>query len=416
MNIFILFLVALFMAGYFLMDSPSQNIAAHDTDTAVATADLRSIAQCTAAAHNAMLNGDTFDDFCVTQNNITSQQICLNNRGAITKCEIVRRTKPDASFVITIADAVPDDRYNAMMEILGDDFPDVGTFGIYQDGKIISGGTTHPRSVPKNIVSNMKIANGQLVYLTQYEMPDADTEFAAPDPIDIKCPVGTVATYRFSRWQCIGINTKTNCAGDMIWDSELLECVPDESRKPLCAEKQTAVMIDDIWECVNPFPDKACGGNMVARLNYSTLEWECVDDPTITPEVKKCTAAVQGAVYGPLGATLRIPTTSCTDCEKMITNADTCVSACVPDPDKLSDPRCYAGGAHPCDGPNQAFYFGFPNRTYVTRVSAVANYTVPIDAAHSQNRRFNCMDCGARGIDATRSLPPYIVVCNPGEQ
>jgi hypothetical protein len=37
---------------------------------------------------------------------------------------------------------------------------------------------------------------------------------------------------------------------------------------------------------------------------------------------------------------------------------------------------------------------------------------VPLDATHSQNRRFNCMDCGAAGINESKSFPPYIVVCN----
>ncbi len=122
----------------------------------------------------------------------------------------------------------------------------------------------------------MELTDGQLVYMTQYEVPDSETEFTATNAPDIICPVGTAKTYRFGRWQCVGYNTKIDCGGDMIWDSELLECVPDESRKPLCASTQTAVIVDEVWECVNPFPEKKCPGNMIARLNYETLEWECV--------------------------------------------------------------------------------------------------------------------------------------------
>ena len=36
---------------------------------------------------------------------------------------------------------------------------------------------------------------------------------------------------------------------------------------------------------------------------------------------------------------------------------------------------------------------------------------VPFDKSHSQNRRFNCMDCGDGIIDTSRSLPPYVIVC-----
>ena len=412
MNIFILLMVVLFMAGYFLMESPSRHIAAHDTQTAVETADMRTIAQCTATAHSAALADEEFNDVCVTQNNISNHQICLNDRGAVMKCEVVRDKKPAASYIITTAAPVADDSYNAMMEILEADFPNAGTFGIFQDGVIVSGGNTSKRTVPKAVIDTTHVENGQLIYMTQFALPDIETEFTAPDAADIDCPAGSVKSYRFGRWQCVGVNLKTNCAGDMIWDSEIMECVPDESRKPLCASRQTAVMIDDMWECINPFPDQVCADNMVARLNYTTLEWECVQDPSVTEPVKKCTAAASGAVYGPLGATLRITTTSCTDCEEMITNTDTCASYCIPNPTKINDPKCYPGGSAACDGPTRAFYFGFPSRSYAARVPAVADFRVPLDRIHSQNRKFNCFDCGSRGIDASRSLPPYIVVCN----
>ena len=74
---------------------------------------------------------------------------------------------------------------------------------------------------------------------------------------------------------------KTSCGGDMVWDYGTMECVPDESRKPLCAGSQTAVMVDEIWECISPFADKHCPGTMIARLNYDTLEWECVEDANV---------------------------------------------------------------------------------------------------------------------------------------
>ncbi len=411
MNIFILFLVVLFMAGYYFIDSPSMRVTRHDTEYAVTRADLRTIAECTAAAHTAAIKDMAFDDICVSQNEIHSEYVCLNDRLAVTKCEIVRNKKPAYSFLITITRALPENEYNSMMEILESDYSNAGTFGIFQSGVILSGGTTGKRTVPAAVIRETELTDGQLVYLTQYEIPDAETEFTAPTTADIDCPVGTVKTYRFSRWQCIGANTKTNCAGDMIWDSDLLKCVPDESRKPLCGNKQTAVMVDSVWECIDPFPDKACPAGMVARLNYSTLEWECVTDPTTPPDTKKCDGGSLGAIYGQLGATLRVPTTSCTDCEQMITNTDTCISYCVPDPTKINDPKCYPA-ARTCDGASRAFYFGFPSPAYTTRVEAVAKYRVPFDKAHSQNRRFNCMDCGERGINTEKSFPPYIAICN----
>ena len=412
MNIFIMILVAIFMAGFYMMGAPSQRMTNQESSYAIERADMRSIAECAAAAHNATIHGTTFDDICVSQNNIKSKFVCLNTNLTVTKCEVVRKKKPAYSFIVTAAAALPDDKYNDMMEILEQHFADAGTFGIFQNNVIVSGGTATKRKVPTGIISDMKLENGQLVYMTQYEIPDDETEFAIADTSDVYCPAGTIKAYRFGRWQCIGHNTKTDCAGDMIWDSDLLECVADESRKPLCASQQTAVLVDSVWECINPFPDKQCPNDMIARLNYNDLEWECVTDPTKQTDVKKCANITDSAIYGKPGATLRVPqTSSCTDCEQMIVDPDTCTSVCVPNPAKINDANCYPGRASECSGPTRGFYFGFPNQKYAANVDAVAKKSVPIDGAHAQNRKFNCMDCGDGLVNTEKSLPPYITVC-----
>ena len=197
----------------------------------------------------------------------------------------------------------------------------------------------------------------------------------------------------------------------MVWDSDLMECVPDESRKPLCANNQTAVMVDSVWECVSPFPEKSCPDKMVIQLNYNTLEWECVGDPAASAPVKKCEQIKHNVAYGVAGTTLRAPQTSCTDCETMVVDEDTCVAKCVPDETKITDPRCYNGNVSECSGPTRALFFGFPNREYITQ-SGIDGITVPLGAGYSQNRRFNCKDCGETGINADLSKPPYVVICN----
>lgn len=411
MNIFIIILVAVFMVGYYMISSPSQRIVQQETEYAITKSDLRAIAECAAAVHNAQIKGTTFTDVCVEQNEIRSEFICLNASLYKTKCEIVRNKKPEYSYIITTTGALPADDYNNMLEILETYYSDAGTFGIYMNGYILGGGANNKREVPKNIVSEMELTDGQLVYMTQYEIPDTTTEFTTPVTADVICPVGTVKTYRFGRWQCIGYNMKTDCGGDMIWDSDLLECVADESRKPLCAEQQTAVLVDSVWECVNPFPEKTCPDNMVARLNYTTLEWECVMDPTYTEDVKKCANVTSGAIYGAIGATLRVPSSSCTDCEKMVTDPETCISVCIPDPSQINNPSCYPGAVRECSGPSRAFYFGFPSYSYANNVEAVAGKQIPLDKMHSQNRKFNCLDCGEGTIDSERSVSPYTAVC-----
>ena len=411
MNIFIMILVALFMGTYYLISSPSLHIREQEIDYAVTRADMRSVAECAMAVHNATINGQTFNDICVSQNDIQSQIICLNDKKQIASCDSDNKKRPQYTYIITTTKQLNDATYNDMMEILEQDYANVGTFGVYIDDQIVSGSGTK-RKIPAAIAKQEEISDGQLVYLTQYDIPDIQTEYSASQSGDIVCPSGMVKVYRFGRWQCINTNPKTNCAGDTIWDSDVSECVPDESRKPLCATHQTAVIVDDVWECLDPFSDKVCSGNMIPRLNYNTLEWECVSDPNSATDVKKCDQMSMGVIYGRQGGTLRIPPSSCTDCEILRIDEKTCHATCLPDVSKLNDLKCYPANIRTCNGSSRGLYFGFPDKEYVKKVPEVSKVTVPFDPDHSKNRKFNCMDCGSRGIDESKSLPPYVIVCN----
>lgn len=391
--------------------SPSARIPDAETDQAIAKSDLRSVAECALAVHNAQILGGSFDDVCVSQNEITSKSVCLDSKLSVTACDAATSGRRKTSnFIVTTTGAIDVSDYNNMMEILEKNFANSGTFGVYQNGFIMSGGTSTKRNVPESIKREFNLQDGQLVYMTHYDTPPAERVFSEPGAEDVRCPTGTTKTYRFGRWQCIGYNMKTSCGGDMVWDYGTMECVPDESRKPLCAGNQTAIMMEDIWECVSPFPDKHCPGTMIARLNYDTLEWECVEDANVTKTVSKCAGVTKRAVRGRGGATLRIASTSCTDCEKAVLNEETCETTCLPDVDKLSSPSCYPGRAAECGGSKHAFYFGFPNAEYAAKVPDVSASDIQFDAAHSQNRKFNCLEC-ENGIDTERSKSPYIAVC-----
>lgn len=416
MNIFLIMLVSLFMAGYYMFFGPNTRVHEQETEYAVALSDLRSVAECAMAVHNAQIKGYVFDDVCVDQNQIKSDFVCLDANLKPLSCEVVRGRKPDFSFIITTTGVLNPSDYNEMMEILEKDFSGAGTFGIFQDGIILSAGTSVKRQVPDAIRQKMEMQDGQLVYITQYDVPDTETEFTEPGADDIVCPMGTSKTYRFGRWQCIGYNMKVGCGGDMIWDSGLMQCIPDESRKPLCGSKQTAVMVDEVWECVNPFGERKCPSGFVARLNYDSLEWECVEEPSATKTESKCNLLSKRPVRGRSGATVRVSSTSCTDCEKMIVDENTCSAICVPDPEKLSSPRCYPGNVNECSGSSRAIYFGFPNTEYISNVPNVANVNVPLDSHHSQNRKFNCLDCGGGTVNILKSVYPYVAVCSGGRQ
>jgi len=403
-------LVFLFMAGYYFMDSPSQRVARQELDQAIIRTDLRSIAECAAAAHTAVIKNGMFEDICTQEYSVKSEIVCLNEKFAIMKCETAKNKKPAASFIITSTASLAFQDYNSMLEVLETYYLNVGTFGVFLNNVVLSGDRLGKRTVPKSIVDSLKLVNGQMVYMTQYEIPNAEVEYLTTPENAINCPAGTVAVYRFGRWQCAMLNEKPSCPGDKIWDYDILECVPDNSRRPLCGGGQTAVMVDDLWECIDPFLEKNCPAGMIATLNYSSLEWECLEDPSVAKPTKKCVSTQRGAVYGELGSTLRISSGYCTDCEEMVTDMDTCSTTCVPAPGKINDPKCYPSASE-CSGTSRAFYFGFPNLSYASRVSNISGYAIPLDKSHSQNRKFNCLDCGAGRIDTDKSKPPFIAVC-----
>ncbi len=412
MNIFLIMLVSVFMAAYYMFCSPSARVPEQETDYAIAVSDLRSVAECAIAVHNAQIVGMTFDDICVEQNQIKSENICLDSRQSVTACNGEGIKRPKYSFIITTTAPLHTSDYNNMMDILEKNFSTNGTLGIYQDGMVLSGGTAEKRSIPPAIRAKMELEDGQLVYLTHYDAPDPNRAFTATATADITCPAGTVKTYRFGRWQCVGYNIKTNCGGDTVWDSEVMACVPDETRKPLCAGEQTAVIVEGVWECVNPFAERTCPSGMLARLNYETLEWECIEDPNKTKTVSKCANVAARTIRGRGGATLRLASTSCTDCEKMVIDESDCTAICVPDITKLLSPACYSGRVAECNGSSRAIYFGFPDKSYIANVPDVATSYVPLDSAHSQNRMFNCLDCGSGTIDTSKTIYPYVAVCN----
>lgn len=398
------------MAGYYVISSPSQRLVHQETEYAIKRADLRSVAECVVSAQNAYMYGEEFVDVCMERYGIISQYICMDKKYNIVSCD--SDNIPDFNFIITTSSPIPDKEYNNMLEILEQYYPDAGTFGVFVTPNLMSAGSISRRIIPQKVINAAKLKDGQVMYIMQYTIPAMTIDYPVTDGANIQCPAGTMKSFRFGRWQCIEYNYKISCTGDTIWDPDLMECVADENRKPLCSNNQTAVIVDDIWECVDPFADKTCPDGMIPRLNYSALEWECVDDPNVSKKIKKCDNIAHAPhARGGIGATLRVRSVSCTDCETAIVDEETCDTYCIPDPARLQDPKCYNGDIEECSGPNRAIYFGFAPTSRIDGIKALENAVIILDREHSQNRKFNCMDCGDREIDKKASISPYSAVC-----
>ena len=400
------------MAGYYVISSPSQRVIQNETEYSIKKADLRSIAECVISAQNAAMYGEDFDDDCVEKYEIISQYVCMNKSFNIVSCEAESGKTPAFNFIITSSYALPVEEYNDMLDVLEQYYPDTETFGIFKKPHLMSAGAVSQRTISEKIINAAQLVDGQLVYVMQYKIPNETIDYPVVDDSSINCPANTAKAYRFGRWQCIEYNYKTACSGDTIWDEIAMQCVADENRKPLCSNNQTAVLIDNIWECVDPFSDKNCPDGMIARLNYNDLEWECIEDPNAPKKVKKCDSiAKTSQLSGGVGATLRVRSISCTDCETVIVDEDTCDTYCIPDPTKLNDSKCYASSLEECSGPNRGIYFGFSPKSKIDGITELAETGVILDKNHSQNRMFNCMDCGIGEIDTEKSVFPYTAIC-----
>ncbi len=423
MNIFVMILVFLFMAGYYLTQAPSQNVPGHSIEQALEKSDIGAVAECTAHAHELALRNQNMPPNenmdCIKKFNISNQTICVSDKGSVIDCSVTSKMKsPSVTFAVTSAMQLGTLKTSEMLDFLGKNYPNTSNFGIFisgTDGNYILSANSPKREIPYVIVKSTKLETGQLVYITQYATRE-ETKVSTPKVTNaIICPSDNIKVMRYGRPQCIPKNDKIVCTGDTIWDNDTSTCVIDPRRRPLCSNKQTPVQIDDYWFCADPINEKTCSKGMVARLNYSTFDWECIPDPSTTKTNQKCENAGKRGVYGAAGATVRIEVTSCTDCEKMITDQDTCESYCVPDADKLDNLTCYPSN-NSCSGSNRAFYFGFPaSDVYATQavseIPALATQAIPVDRQHAQNRKFNCLDCGTGEIDTDASLYPYIAVC-----
>ncbi|MCL2331463.1 MAG: hypothetical protein FWC61_02860 [Proteobacteria bacterium] len=422
MNIFIMVLVFLFMAGIFFLDAPSQRIRDETLASALVQSNLRSIAECAANTHNSILAERESALACADKYGIATTQVCVDDKNKTIKCLEDRTGKFPASFVITKTPPIEKKNVHETLRVIEALAPTADNFGVLMtaDGaEYLLAANGAKREIPATIIKDGGLSRLQIVYITKIpvQVPlQVAGAAGAPAAAQIVCNPGEAKVMKFGQWQCVTRNLADVCVGDMIWDANSLKCIADPLRRPLCGSNQTAVQVDDHWECADPILDKQCQTGMVARLDYSTMNWECVADPGAARAPTKCTPSAAAASAATLGATVRVQLTSCTDCEDAVTDPETCNTYCVPSSAKLSSPGCYPANAGSCAGLHKAFYFGFPALPYYldnsrNAIPALKNIAIPTDATHSQNRKFNCMDCGDRFIDSARSAPPYVAVC-----
>ena len=424
MNVFMLLIVFIFMAGWYLMDSPSQNITRHGIEYAQRKTDLNSVLTCIAHVHSEAVALDDElkieervdidnDTPCAENYELSTVKICADGSRISAACIPERANRSVNNFIITSAPARGEDA-GKILELLAEEFPSSSGFGILTvEGRalmlILGNGTK--REIPPAVAREAGLSDGMPAFVTQYAVAGKPAFASGAVAESVNCRQGEIKVFRFNRWQCAQSGAVTVCGGATMWDAMMQSCVPDNSRRPLCGAQQTAVMIDDNWECVDPTMHKNCPAGQSPHLNYETMEWMCSINPAESKDSSKCDSAMRLRVGA--GGVLRPAVASnCNDCETMVTDPETCESACVPDRTKLTGRQCYRGE---CGGGRRAFYFGFPNAAYIAAARAALpelnSVEIIMGPLHSQNRKFNCMDCGDGYIDSENSVSPWTAVC-----
>lgn len=431
MNIFIMILAFILMAGYFLIDAPSQRVHDDGIESAIRMADIKSILSCISRQHSNAIDIDnkkrvnaneilnTEIQPCTEKYNVQTIKICADDHRQVSNCAPERDGRVIENYIITTADINNKTDTNYILKSLSKEFNSIGNFGIITaeraDTFSILSGNGYKRDIPKSISSLKEIKDGRLIYITRYSVPFNQNTIiqTASDIEDITCMNNEQKVFRFGKWECQTETPPVLCTGDTIWDSDSESCEIDPSLRPLCATGQTAVDIDDVWQCIDPTPIAQCPDNTIAQFDYTNMKWVC--SSPIIENTSKC-QTVTIAKGHILGGTVLKPANVCNSCEKMILDEETCDVACIPDETKITDSDCYQNYSE-CSGNSRAFYFGFPgDAEYEAKarenLSQLSGITIPTDVIYSQNRKFNCLDCGTGGtINQELSVLPFIAVC-----
>ncbi|MDR1826079.1 MAG: hypothetical protein LBQ49_00115 [Rickettsiales bacterium] len=422
-NIFVILLMALFMAGYYFIDAPNFMLPFESRTAAMEDAELKSVLSCVLRSHSEELRmkneerttpaasppplhrGELKGMPCVERYNIRTVRVCVVGKRVVEDCVGAQ------NYVITTTDAVTENGAGKLLEILAHDYPHAANMGIISVEKgapfmMSSGGKK--REIVRIIAKDAGFEDGQLAYITQFSVRGAKNVSAAASRDKIRCGKGEIPVFRQGKWGCAASNAQKICVGDHIYNADVNDCVQDTSRRPLCQGAASAVMVDGVWECVLPEKPIECSAGSSGVMNYETMEWECVSNKIqdVDSAGKRCSQFYE-KIYGGGTSALRGSLVSCNDCERMVAHDD-CTAECVPDAAAASKKSCYAGSC-------RNFYFGFPDARYISvarkNIPQLSDVQIPLDGARSRNRKFNCMEC-PYGIDALASAAPYVIVCS----
>jgi hypothetical protein len=451
MNIFLLFLTTLFMIGYYVIYSPSQTVTNTDSENVVKMSDLRSIAECVIGMQNAKMNDEPYTAPCVERYNVVGEYVCAN-AGSV-QYETSCMGEPDINYIVSHSAPLATTDYGLMLEIIEKYYPDKGTFGIYDNGTLLTAGTNghiELNNVITGPVTTPRLQNGQLVYVMQYkipyiyEWPPVDDCASLVDQCE-SCPWPMQAVIHYGRWMCLEGNIPpiTCPAGYEPYDNGCRLIDTCQQLEDLCPEGTIADC--DTNSCIEAVELECRDGcyaivdTVDSELNETTDSSHCFcpnqssDDTNVEKCVTDGLCCGFNKVYtksqiGSIGRTLRTGRAGCSYCEKpggsrYNPTTEQFEIICIPDTTKMFLRRCSTvSSAQQCKGDKQAMYFGFKptsntdclpagdERDFYTNI--VFEKIQTYYPSENQDGKWHCLDC-PYGVSFDESFPPYVAKCKP---
>ena len=439
------------MIGYYVIYTPSQNVTNTDSENVVKMSDLRSIAECVIGMQNAKMNDEEYTDSCVARYNVVGEYVCANGDPQI---ESSCAGNPEINYIVSYSGALAASDYGSMLEIIEKYYPDKGTFGIYDDGNLMTAGTNGQielNSVITGPATAPRLQNGQLAYVMQYKIPYI-YEWPPVDDCESlleqceSCPFGMQAVIHYGRWMCVDVNNppiicpagyepcgsdcclidtcqqlEDLCPEGTIVDCDSNSCI--EQTELECPEGCYAI-VDTVDSVINTTSDN---NNCICpnQSNGDETVEQCVTDGLCCGFNKVYTQSQLSAI----GRTLRVASRAgCSYCEKpggsrYNPTTDQFETICIPDTAKMYLRRCSTvSSAQQCNGEKKAMYFGFKptsntdcipkndNKGYYTGIEFEKIKTYY--PSENQDGRWHCLEC-PYGVSVDESVPPYVAKCKP---
>ncbi|MDR0449405.1 MAG: hypothetical protein LBG89_03020 [Rickettsiales bacterium] len=440
MNIFLIVLVFLFMAGYYYLGAPSMRTDVQTSEEVLDKSDAFAAVSCVVALHAAALESARAEDDgaknyamaespCIDKYKVSSSVVCLKDGEVSRSCRVDSRNPEQIQrFVITKSPWAGADSSGRIMDAVRRKYKGAPGLGIVMNAEFEGDGgeaasktailsaNSRPVWLSDALVRAASLKSGDLAYMTQFTAEELRSEQIRREAATLSCAPGEVKVFRYRTWRCEQPTQVKLCQGDMIFDAEVGDCVANASARPICGGLETAVLMDGVWTCRPPSEAKECPKGKVASYDYEKLEWVCIGNPFMaaSEEVGKCPPPAKGK--SPYGGGVMRTASQCGDCETEMQDPATCALVCVPDASRLAFKGCYPNAAECSGGDYKAFYFGFPNDpsynlAALNNVAGLAAVGISLDAGHSMNRKFNCLDCSPFKVDTNGAFHPFVASC-----